>query len=167
MNPYALGEQRVGARDVDGHGAGWRVDADDRFDIFLVEMLVDQEVAGLDELGGHEAPLVAAADHERVLGRCLNPAVDDDEALVLAEADAGHAGGDGSRAVKPVVREPVVLGAVRYIDLEAGDLDGCHSVAGLEVLDRGETAILEAHERAEEQAVAARAGTARSRTTGT
>lgn len=51
MNPHAFGEQRVGARDVDGNGAGWRVDADDRLDLLLGHVLVDQEVAGLDELG--------------------------------------------------------------------------------------------------------------------
>ena len=89
---------------------------------------------------------------------------------MLAEADAGDAGRDGRRAVQAVVREPVVLGAVRHIDLEAGHLDGCHSVAGLEVLDGREAAVLEAHEGAEEEAVAAGAGTrpapARSRAAG-
>lgn len=117
-------------------------------------MLVDQEVPRLNELGGREAPLVAAADHERVLGRRLQAAVDDHEAVVLAQADAGHARGDGGRAVQTVVRQPVVLGAVGHIDLEAGHLDGCHAIAGLEVFDRREASILEAHEGAEEEAVA-------------
>lgn len=165
MDPYALGQQRVGARDVDGDGAGWRIDADDGLDLLLVHVLVDQEVAGLDELGGREAPLVAAADHERVLGRRLQAAVDDHEAVVLAEADAGHAGCDGRRAVKAVVREPVVVGAVGHIDLEAGHLDGCHAIAGLEVLDRRKASVLEAHEGAEEEAVAAASATAAGPTT--
>ena len=159
MNPHAFGEQRVGAGDVDGHSAGRRVDADDGLDLLLVHVLVDQEVPRLDELGGREAPFVAAADHERVLGRCLQAAVDDHEAVVLTEADAGHAGCDGSCAVQAVVREPVVLGAVRHIDLEAGHLDGGHAIAGLEVLDGRKAAVLEAHEGAEEEAVAAGAGT--------
>lgn len=171
VNPHALGEQRVGAGDVDSHGAGRCVYADDRFDLLLVHVLVDKEIARLDELGGREAPFVAAADHERVLRRRLQAPVDDHEAVVLAEADAGHAGGDGRRAVKAVMREPVVLGAVRDIDLEAGHLDGCHSVAGLEVLDGRKAAVLEAHKRAEEEAVAAGAGTrpaaARTRAAGT
>ncbi|MBL9001735.1 MAG: hypothetical protein JNK25_11425 [Phycisphaerae bacterium] len=55
---------------MNGHGAGWCVDAGDRLDLLLVHLLVDQEVAGLDELGGGEAPLVAAAHEERVLGLC-------------------------------------------------------------------------------------------------
>ena len=72
---------------MDGHGASRRANADDRLDLFLAHVFVDQEVAGLDELGRCEAPLVAAADHERVFGRCLQAAVDDHEAVVLAEAD--------------------------------------------------------------------------------
>jgi hypothetical protein len=123
VNPHALCEQRIGAGDVDGHSAGRRVDADDRFDLFFVHALIDQVVAWLDELGRRETPLVAAADHERVLGRRLQTAIDDYEAVVLAEVDAGHAGGDRRRAVEAVMREPVVLGAVGDIDLEAGDLD--------------------------------------------
>jgi len=150
---------------VDGHGAGRRVNPDDGHDLFLVHVLVDQEVAGLDKLGGCETPLVAAADHERVLGRRLQAAIDDHKAVVLAEADAGHAGGDGSRAVQAVVREPVVLGAVGHIDFEAGHLDGCHAVAGLEVLNRREASVLEAHEGAEEEAVAAASATAAGPTT--
>lgn len=165
VDPHAFGEQGVGARDVDGHGAGGGVDAAHRLDLFLVHVLVDQEVAGLEELGGGEAPLVAAADHERVLGRGFESAVDDDEALVLAEADAGDPRGHGRRAVQTVVRQPVVLSAVRDIDLEAGDLDGGHEVARPEVLDRREAAVRQAHERAEEEAVApAGAGAARTRT---
>lgn len=149
MNPHAFGEQRVRARDVDGHGAGRRVDPDDRIDCLLVHVLIDQEVAGLDELGRCEAPFVAAADHERVLRRCLQAAVDDHEAVVLAKADAGDARGDGRRAVQTVVREPVVLRAVGNIDLKAGHLDGCHAIAGLEILDGREAAIFKPHERAE------------------
>jgi len=118
-------------------------------------VLVDQEIAGLNELGRRETPLVAAADHERVLGSRLQAAVDDHEAVVLAEADARHPRRDGRRAVQSVVREPVVLGAVRDIDLEAGHLDGCHAVAGLEILDGRQAAIFEAHEGAKEEAVAA------------
>jgi len=159
VNPHALSEQRVGAGDVDGHSAGRRVDADDRLDFLLVHVLVDQEVARLNELGGGEAPLVAAADHKRVFGCRLQAAVDDHESVVLTEADARHAGCDGRRAVQTVVRKPVVLGAVGHIDFEAGHLDGCHAVAGLEVLDGHEAAVLEADEGAEEEAVAAGAGT--------
>ncbi len=160
MDPHAFGEQRVGAGNVDGHGAGRRVDADDGLDFLLVHVLVDQEVPRLDELGGCEAPLVAAADHERVLRRRLQSAVDHHEAVVLAEANAGHAGCDGRRAVKAVVREPVVLGAVGHIDLKAGHLDGCHPVAGPEVLDRRKASVLEAHEGSEEEAIAAAPATA-------
>jgi len=149
VNPNSLGQKRVRSGNVDGHGAGRRVDPNDRIDLFLVHVLVDEEVAGLDELGGCEAPFIAAADHERVFGRRLQAAVDDHEAVVFAEADAGNAGRDRLRAVQAVMREPVVLGSVRDIDLEPGHLDGCHAVAGLEVLDRREAAILEAHERAE------------------
>ena len=155
MDPHAFGEQRVRAGDVDGHGAGWRVDADDRLDLLLVQVLVDQEITGLDELGGRETPLIAAADHERVFGCRLQTAVDDHKTVVLAESDAGHARRDGRRAVQAVVREPVVLSAVRDIDFEAGHLDGCHAVAGLEVLDGREATVLEPHEGAEEEAVAA------------
>jgi len=50
MNPHTLREERVRARDVDGHGPGRRVDADDRFDLFLAHVLIDQEVVGLDDL---------------------------------------------------------------------------------------------------------------------
>lgn len=157
VDPNPLGQKRVRAGNVDGHGAGRSVDADDRIDLLLVHVLVDQEVTGLDELGGSEAPFVAAADHERMFRRRLQAAVDDHEAVVLTEADAGDAGRDGRRSVQAVVREPVVLGAVRDIDLEAGHLDRRHAIAGLEVFDRGEAAILEAHERAEQEAVAARA----------
>jgi len=152
---------------VDGHSARWRIDPQDRYDLLLFHPLINQEVTGLDQLGGCEAPLVAAADHERVLGRCLHPAVDDHEAVVLADTDAGDARCDGRRAVQAVVREPVVLGAVGNIDLKAGHLDGCHVIAGLEVLDRREAAVLEAHERAEEEAVAARTRSAGAGTTGT
>jgi hypothetical protein len=155
---------------VDGDGASRRVDADDGLDLLLIHVLVDQEVPRLYELGGCEAPLVAAANHERVLRRGLQATVDDHEAVVLAEADARHPSGHGRRAVQAVMREPVVLGAVGHIDLEAGDLDGCHAIAGLEVLDRREASIFEAHEGAEEEAVAAGAGTraapARSRAAG-
>jgi len=155
VDPNSLGQKRVRSGNVDGHGACRRVDPNDRIDLFLVHVLVDQEVAGLDELGGCEAPFIAAADHERVFGRRLQAAVDDHEAVVLTEADAGDAGRDGRRSVQAVVREPVVLGAVRDIDLEPGHLDRRHSVAGLEAFDRGEAAILEAHERAEQEAVTA------------
>lgn len=141
MDPDALGEEGVRAGDVDGHGAGGGVDSGDRIDLFLLHLLVDQEVAGMDELGGGEAPLVAAADHEGVLRRRLEAAVDDHEPLVLAELDAGDAGRDGRGAVQAVVREPVVLRAVGYIDLKAGDLDGGHEVAGAEVLDGRESAV--------------------------
>ena len=159
MDPHALGEQGVRARNVNGDGARRRVDADDRFDLLLIHPLINQEVTGLDELGGREAPLVAPADHERVLRRRLQAAVDDHEAAVLAEANARHARRDGCRAVQAVVREPVVLGAVGDIDFEAGHLDGCHAVAGLEVFDGSEASVLETHEGAEEEAVAAGAGT--------
>lgn len=157
MNPHARGEERVRAGDGDGDRARQFILELHRLHEFLTERLVDEVVARLDQLGGCESPLVAAADHERVLWRRLQSAIDDHEAVVFAEADAGNAGRNGPRAVQAVVREPVVLGAVRHIDLEARHLDRRHAVPGLEVLDRGEAAILEAHERAKQEAVAARA----------
>ncbi|MBL9000777.1 MAG: hypothetical protein JNK25_06535 [Phycisphaerae bacterium] len=51
MDPDALGGEGVRAGDVDGHGAGRRVDALDGFDEFLGEALADQVVALLEELG--------------------------------------------------------------------------------------------------------------------
>ncbi len=168
VNPHALGEQGVRSGDVNRYGAGRCVDADNRLDFLFVEVFVDQEVAGLDELGGREAPLRGsrrggvAADHERVLGRRLQAAVDDHEAVVLAEADAGDAGGDGRRAAQAVMGKPVVLGAVRNVDFKTGHLDGRHAVAGLEVLDGREASVLETDKGTEEQAVAARTASARS-----
>jgi len=155
VNPHAFGQKRVRSGDVEGHGAGGCVDADCRFHELLVHSVVDEVVPGLDELRRREAPFVAAADHEGMLGRGLEAPVDNHEPLVLAERDARHSGGDLRRAVETVVRQPVVLGAVRDIDLEAGHPEGREGVAGLEVLDRGEAAVGEPHKRPEEEAVAA------------
>lgn len=88
---------------MDGHGASRCVDADNRVNFFLDHVLIDQEVTGLDELSGSEAPFVSAADHERMLGRGLEAAVDDHEALVFAESDTRDPRGNRRRAVQPVM----------------------------------------------------------------
>ncbi|GJQ29684.1 MAG: hypothetical protein HBSAPP03_15680 [Phycisphaerae bacterium] len=97
-----------------------------------------------------------------MLGRRLDPAVDDHEPRVFAEFDAGDAADGRDRAAHAVMGEPQVLGAVRHIDLEAGDLDGGDAVAGLEVFDGGDAAVGQADERAEEEAVRTPTSTAAS-----
>ncbi|GJQ28412.1 MAG: hypothetical protein HBSAPP03_02960 [Phycisphaerae bacterium] len=72
---------------------------------------------------------------------------------MLAELHAGDAANGRDRAAQAVVRQPLVLGAVGDIDFEAGHLDRGDDVAGLEVLDRGDAAVGQADERAEEEAV--------------
>ena len=67
----------------------------DRLNHLLAHVCVDEAIAGPDSFGRGEAPLIAAADQERVLGGRLEATVDDDQPLVLAEPDAGHAGGLG------------------------------------------------------------------------
>jgi len=103
VNPHTLGQERVRAGDVDGHGAGRRIYPHDRLHKFVVHALVDEVVAGLHELRRREAPLVAAPHEERVLGRRLDPAVDDHEAVVLAEPDAGDTSAGHGCAVQTVV----------------------------------------------------------------
>jgi hypothetical protein len=138
---------------VDGHGAGRRIDALDGLDEFLSKSLADQVVALLEELGGREAPFVAAAHEERVLGRRLDAPIDHHEPCVLAEFHAGDAANGRDRAAQAVVRKPLILRAVGHIDLESGDLNGGDAVAGREVLDRGDAAVGQTDERAKEQAV--------------
>lgn len=165
MRPNFLGRVDVGAGHIDGHRACWRIDAIDRLHEFLSQALADQVVALLDELRRHESPLVAAAHEERVLGRRLDPAVDDYEPVVLAEFHAPHAGHRRLRAAHAPMREPPVLRLVRHIRLQAGYLDRSNLVTGFEVLNWRETTIAKADERAEEQAVGATATPASSSAT--
>ena len=159
MRPNTLGRVDVGAGHINGHRARRRIDTIDRLHELFGQSLADQVVALLDELSRYESPLVAAAHEERVLGRRLDPAVDDHEPVVLTEFYAPHAGHCRLRAAHAPMREPLVLGLVGYIRLQAGDMDRCDPVAGLEVLDGREAAVAKADERAEEQAVGATAST--------
>ena len=165
MRPNTLGRVDVGAGHIDGHRACRRIHAIDRLHEFLGKALADQVVALLDELRRHESPLVAAAHEERVLGRRLDPAVDDYEPVVLAEFYAPHAGHRRLRAAHAPMREPPVLRLVGHIRFQAGYLDRCDLIAGFEVLDWRETTIAKADERAEEQAVGATATPASSSAT--
>ena len=135
MRPHALGRINVRAGHIDGHRACRRIHAIDRLHEFLGQALANQVVALLDELSRHESPLVAPAHEERVLRRCLDPAVDDHKPVVLAEFDAPHAGHGWLRAAHSPVREPLVLGLVRHIRFQPRHLDRCDLVAGLEVFD--------------------------------
>jgi hypothetical protein len=165
VGPHALSGIDVGAGHIDGHRACGRIDAIDQLHKFLGQALADQVVALLDELSRHESPLVAAAHEERVLGRRLDPAVDDYEPVVLAEFHAPHAGHCGFGASHAPMREPPVLRLVGHIRFQAGYLDRCDLIAGFEVLNGRETAIAKANERAEEQAVGATATPASSSAT--
>lgn len=68
MDPDALREKCVGAGNVDGHGAGWRVDAQRPIDLFLIHVLVDHELAVLDEISGRYAPFIVQEHKEWVFG---------------------------------------------------------------------------------------------------
>lgn len=73
--------------------------------------------------------------------RRLDPAVDHHEPGVLAKLHAGHATDGRDGAAHAPVRKPLILSAIGNIDLEAGNLDGGHAVAGLEVLDGRDAAV--------------------------
>lgn len=117
MDPDSFCAQRVGAGDVNGNGARWGLDPSDRFNHLLAHLLVDEPVAGAQELCRSESPLIAATDKERVLRSCLDASVDDNEPGVFAEANARDTPFRLLRD-QPVAGEPVVLCAIRYIDLE-------------------------------------------------
>jgi hypothetical protein len=51
VNPDAFGQQGVSARDVDGHRPRGCFHPINLFDLLLAELIVDQTVARLDELG--------------------------------------------------------------------------------------------------------------------
>lgn len=120
----------------------------------------DEQVADLELIGGAEAPGVAASDEEGVLEGRLDPAVDQIEAVVLAEADRGDGGGAGDRAGEAVGGGPLVLGLEGRVDAEARHQQREHLVAEGQRLDRDAPAVRERHQRAVQQAVARAPGTA-------
>jgi len=98
-------------------------DALDRRDDLLAKPVEEDRVADLDELRRHEAPLIVAADQDRVLRSALHATVEDHEALVRAELDLSDRLGAAHDAVEPPRRKPVVLGAIVDVDDETGDLE--------------------------------------------
>jgi len=164
VDPDAVGHVQVRAGHVDRHRASRRVNPFDGDDRFLAQVVADQGVADLQQLGRAEAPLVAPAHEERVLEGHFDPIVDQVEALVFAVGDGSDAGDVRGHLAGAAGPEPVVLSVVVGITFQAGHIERSDLIAGHQVLDGDEMAVGQAHERAVEEAVTAAVTRAAART---
>ncbi len=121
MDPGPVGQVGVGSGDGDRHGADAAGDAFDGGDEFFVEIGRDEVVAEAEQVGRAEAPCIITAGEEGVLEGHLDAAIDDEEAVVLAERDLRHPGLADAGVVEAFGGLPVVLGAEGGIDFEPGD----------------------------------------------
>lgn len=164
MNPDAVGHVQVRAGHVERHRASRRVhplDADNRL---LAQVVADQGIADLEQLGRAEAPPVTTAHEERVLEGYLDPTVDQVETLVFAVGDRSDAGDARGHLAGTAGPEPVVLSMVVGITFQAGHVKRGHLIAGHQVFDGDETAVGEADQRTVEEAVTAAVTRAAART---
>lgn len=117
MRPNPVDEQGIGRGNMNRDGPHPTRDPIDGNDDLLAESVEEERVDDLNELRRHEAPLIITTDQDRMLRRALHAVVDDDEAVVRAEADltdrlraphdAGEAPGRGQHFGQPQSGDPV------------------------------------------------------------
>jgi hypothetical protein len=124
--------------------------------------MADQEIADLKQLDGAESPAVLATNKQGVLEGNLDPAVDNEEAVVRTVTDEAYGRRRRLHRLRGIGSEPLELRRVRRIASQAFDIQRRDDVARLDVFDGDLPTIGEADQRTLKETTSARSRTARS-----